>query len=150
MVARSAEARERARARNRAYYLANKGYFRAYHADRGRRARWNTERRTAEYHARMKLWPSYGRWHPTQGPPPPQVEVDELTQRAMEIVGISSLPDPALDSGWRDLIQEAVLAMLEERDPAAAVKAERARMRADQIHVRDALDSIADPWGLVA
>lgn len=54
------EAKDRARARSRAFYAANRGYFRSYHADPARRARWNAERRTPAYRARCKLWPSYG------------------------------------------------------------------------------------------
>lgn len=139
MTARSPEARERARARSRAYYAAHRDYFRSYHSDPERRARWNAERRTPEYRERAKAWPSYGIWRRRRADPPrpPQLDLDDLTEQAMAIAGIDSVPDPAYDAGWRDLVQEAVLALLEGRDPEAAVRAERSRIRAAQLHVRD-------------
>lgn len=70
----------------------------------------------------------------------------------MALAGLEVLPDAAFDAGWRDLVQEAVLAMLEGRDPAAAVKAERSRHRQAQMHVRDELfmAQLPDPIELVA
>lgn len=132
------EAKERARARSRAFYAANPEYFRSYHGDRGRRARYNAARRTDEYRARYKLWPAYGlrarRTRPVAQAP--QLDVDAMTEQAMFLAGLKTPPDPTFDAGWRDLVQEAVLAMLEGRDPAEAVKAERSRIRIAQTFVR--------------
>lgn len=150
MTARSEAAKERARARSRAYYAANREYFRAYHADPDRRARWNAERRTPEYRARAKQWPSYGVWRRQRADPPrpPQLDVDDLTEQAMAIAGLDEIPDPAFDAGWRDLVQEAVLAMLEGRDPVAAVREQRSVHRLALSHVRDELvmGELAGGW----
>jgi hypothetical protein len=63
----------------------------------------------------------------------------------MHLVGLASVPDAEYDAGWRDLVQEAVLAMLEGRDPVAAVKAERSAIRLALTHVRgdDAFSGLA-------
>jgi hypothetical protein len=138
VAARSPEARARARERSRAYYAANRDYFRAYHADPGRRAVENSARRTEEFHAKARAWPSYNAARLVVGPPPPpQLEIDDLTKQAMAIAGLESMPDQAFDAGWRDLVQEAVLALLEGRDPAEAVRAQRSVHRLAQAYVRD-------------
>lgn len=139
MTAKSAEAIARKREYARAYYATHRAYFQAYHSEPSRRARWNAERRTPEYRARAMQWPSQGIRRAGTPPPKhtPQLDVDGMTEQAMALVGIATVPDATYDAGWRDLVQEAVLAMLEGRDPLEAVKAMRSQIRAAQLLVRD-------------
>jgi hypothetical protein len=62
-----------------------------------------------------------------------------MTEQAMALVGLTTVPDPTYDAGWRDLVQEAVLAMLEGRDPIEAIRACRSELRLAQSFVRDQL-----------
>lgn len=139
MTARSPEAMARKRERARAYYATHRSYFQAYHSEPSRRARWNAERRTPEYRARASAWPSQGIRRAGTPPPrhAPQLDVDAMTEQAMGLVGLEAIPDATYDAGWRDLVQEAVLAMLEGRDPVAAIRAMRSQIRAAQLLVRD-------------
>lgn len=63
----------------------------------------------------------------------------------MAIVGLEATPDALYDAGWRDMVQEACLALLEGRDPVAAVRAIRTEIRAALLLVRDprAMEGIA-------
>lgn len=67
-----------------------------------------------------------------------------MTEQAMALVGLETTPDPTYDAGWRDLVQEAVLAMLEGRDPVTAVRLMRSQIRAAQLLVRQRAGAAAD------
>lgn len=75
-----------------------------------------------------------------------------MTEQAMLLAGLQTPPDPLYDAGWRDLVQEAVLALLEGRDPVEAVKEERRRIRAAQTFVRSdvAIEHALQGWSAAA
>jgi aspartate/methionine/tyrosine aminotransferase len=56
----------------------------------------------------------------------------------MVLAGFAEALESEYDAGWRDIVQEAALALLEGRDPREAARAARSEFRrANQLFIRD-------------